>query len=95
MSTGRSFHLARQCQPGRRYPPITPQVTPVYEVAPHPDFNFKAGDTVLRLAAPGSLPCQLACSKFLDQNVLQCILAAVQALLSSEAGMREAFYILV
>jgi len=27
----------------------------VYEVAPHPDFNFKAGDTVLRLAAPGSL----------------------------------------
>ena len=27
----------------------------MYEVAPHPDFNFKAGDTVLRLAAPGSL----------------------------------------
>ena len=32
--------------------PPPPQVTPVYEVAPHPDFNFKAGDTVLRLAAP-------------------------------------------
>ena len=27
----------------------------MYEVAPHPDFNFKAGDTVLRLAAPGRL----------------------------------------
>ena len=30
-------------------------MTPVYEVAPHPDFNFKAGDTVLRLAAPGDI----------------------------------------
>ena len=29
------------------YPyPNPEQVTPVYEVAPHPDFNFKAGDTL-------------------------------------------------
>jgi len=25
------------------------EVMPVYEIAPHPDFNFKVGDTVLRL----------------------------------------------
>ena len=32
------------------------EVVPVFDVAPHPDFNFKVGDTVLRLpppAAPG------------------------------------------
>ena len=30
------------------------EVVPVYEIAPHPDFNFKVGDVVLRL--PGGDP---------------------------------------
>jgi len=30
------------------------EVIPVYEIAPHPDFNFKVGDVVLRLPGDGA-----------------------------------------
>ena len=42
-------HDQRLCYVTWRGSSAGPEIVPVYEIAPHPDFSFKVGDVVLRL----------------------------------------------